>query len=291
MSDTPSTIAEILAVEPRALARLASSDYETWETLARHMYGNDACPPPLVHALLAIDDPTGWAARLFHAYMGKNPDLGLGADWDFRRWFGAGIVKTLAPDDIVSLRVRYTTATNDVEDGTAQRTAALVADIEAASESEAHRALLGRALLLLARRLGEAEDHDAAIAAARRAEDVFTKLGDTTWSAQAVRMRGAAMLRQRKIDDALGVLDTVADAPHAGFSGEGSYRGIRAVQNPDGTYRPEKVLDPIDAALDHAATIAVWATRDEPSWITALGKIADATGHAGCAARAGVRES
>jgi hypothetical protein len=278
-------IDDILRAEPDALGRLAGSHRATWQCLARHMCGSDACPPQLVHALLAIDDPRGWESRLFSAFLGLNPDEGMGAHYDFRRWFGAGIVKTLAPSDIEALRVRYTVALDDTEIGGGSRVAALVADIENASDGETHRALLGRALLLLARRLGEADDHERAIAAARRAEDVFTALGEATWSAQAVRMRGGALLRQRKIDDALAVLDTVADAPSAGFASEGSYRGIRAIQNPDGTYRDEKVLDPIDAALDHAAAIALWATKDEPHWIAALGRIADQTGHPSCAAR------
>jgi hypothetical protein len=246
------------------------------------MHGSDACPSELVHALLAIDDPAGWESRLFSAFLGLNPDDGMGAHYDFRRWFSAGIVKTLAPTDVVVLRVRYTIALDDTETGAASRAAALVADIEHASDDESYRALLGRALLLLARRLGEAEDHEGAIAAARRAEQVFT---DATWSAQAVRMRGAALLRQRKIDEALAVLDSVGDAPSSGFASEGSYRGIRAIQNPDGTYRDEKVLDPIDAALDYAAAIALWATKDEPHWIAALGRIADFTGHPVCAER------
>lgn len=279
------TIDDILRAEPRALGLLAASDRETWRCLAAHMSGSDACPPQLVHALLAIDDPPGWARRLFSAFLGLNPDEGMGAHYDLRRWLAAGILQTLQPTDIVVLRSRYTTALDDTDTGAATRSAELVADIETASDADPYRSLLGRALLLLARRLGEVDDHDAAIAAARRAELVFARLGDTTWSAQAVRMRGAALLRQRKIDEALAVLDTVADAPNSNFASEGSHRGVRAIENPDGTYRAEKVLGPIDEALEQAAAIAVWASKDEQAWRTALGKIADVTGHTGCDAR------
>lgn len=243
------------------------------------MHSSDGCPPQLVHALLAIDDPSGWERRLFHAFMGLNPDEGMGAHYDFRRWFSAGVVQALPPDDIVALRVRYTLALDDTKAGFETRAGDLVADIDKASDAEPHRSLLGRAYLVLARRLGELDDHDGAIAAARRAEDVFTTLGDAAWSAQAVRMRGAALLRLRRIDEALAVLDPVLHTPGTGFSSEGSPLGIRAIQKPDGTYRYLKVLDPIDVALDHAAAIAGWATKDEPHWIAALATIAEQTGH------------
>lgn len=276
---------DILRADPDVLARLAASDRATWQRLEAHIRDCGDCPPQLVQAMLAIDDPAGWAHRLFRAYLGLNPDEGLGADYAFRPWLSAGIAQTLAPTDIVALQVRYAALLADVERGADERTAALVGDLERASDSASHRALLGRALLLWSRRLGEADDHVRAIAAARRAEEVFTQLGDATWSAQAVRMRGAALLRLHEIDEALAVLDSVADAPSSGFASEGSHRSIGALQNPDGTYRAEKVLAPIDAALDHAAAIAVWATKDQPEWLDALGRIADQTGHAACEAR------
>jgi hypothetical protein len=273
MTDAPVTLDEILRAEPRALGHLATSDRATWQTLDRHLHGADACPPVLVHALLAIDDVAGWAGRLFPAFSGLNPDEGMGADWHFRRWLSAGIVNTLPPTDIVVLRVRYTTASNDTEPGTTSRVAALVDDIEHAGDGATHRALLGRALLLLARRLGEDDEHDAAIAAATRAEQIFTQLGDAMWSAQAVRIHAGALLRKREIDAALALLDTVLDSPCTHFASEGAHRGGRAIQNPDGTYRPEKILAPLDAALDEAAKIAAWAGRDEPQWIAARAKI------------------
>ncbi len=278
-------IEAILRADPEALRRLAASHRESWQCLAPHMASGGACPPGLVHAMLAIDDPRGWEQRLFSAFMGLNPDEGMAAHYDFRRWFGAGIISASSPSDIVSLRVRLTALLAEVDAGAARRTAVLVADLRAAGDAEAYRELEGRALLLLARRLGEADDHEGAIAAAGRAQALFTALGDATWSAQAVRMHGAALLRMRRIDDALAVLDSVAHAPSAGFASEGALRGVGAIQNPDGTYRAEKQLDATDAALEHAAAIAVWATADDPNWIAALARIADVTGHPECAAR------
>lgn len=169
-------IEAILRAAPETLQRLAASHRESWQCLAQQLAGSDACPAALVHAMLAIDDPPGWEQRLFSAFMGLNPDEGMAAHYDFRRWFGAGIVSASSPTDITSLRTRLTVLLAEVDTAAASRTASLVADLHAAGDAGAYRSLEGRALLLLARRLGEADDHEGAIAAAGRAEAVFVKV-------------------------------------------------------------------------------------------------------------------
>lgn len=280
-----SAVDDILRADPRTVALLAASDRATWQRLVEHIDRSGACPPGLVRALLAIDEPEGWPARIFRAFTGRNPDEGMGADWHFRRWFADGVVRHLPPEDPRALRTRHATLADHVETDATRRVRELVTDVERAGDSQPHRAVLGRTLLLLARRLGEDGDHDAAVAAAQRAEAVFAGLADATWRAQAVRMRGAALLRLRRIDEALAALDSVADAPSTSFSSEGSYRSGRAVLGSDGSYHAERVLDATDAVLDEAAKIAVWAQSDRPEWIRALGAIGERLGHRGCIAR------
>ena len=266
-----SAVDDILRAEPRAVGHLAASDRETWKCLVGHIDRSEACPPVLVRALLAIDDLEGWRRRIFSAFRGLNPDDGLGADDGFRRWFAAGIVRHLPRTDPAALGLSYRTALDHVEADAAKRAADLAVEIEEAGDSAQHRSLLGRALLLLARRLGEDGDHEGASAAARRADAIFAKLGDADWQAQAMRVRAGALLRLRKLDEALALVDTLFRDPPAGFPLEG------------GVYRLATSSDPV--ALAEAATIVLSATKDNPAWIRALGSIAESTGHRGCAER------
>lgn len=227
----------------------------------------------LVRVLLAIDDLEGWRRRLFTAFQRLNPDDGLSADDGFRRWFASGIVRHLPQTDPAALALSYRDALDYADSGAAKRAVDLAVEFEQAGDSAQHRSLLGRALLLLARRLGEEGDHENASGAAQRADDIFAKLGDSDWQAQAMRVRAGALLRLRKIDEALALFDTLFRNPSAGFPLDG------------GVHRPVTSSDPIAAVLSEAAAIALSATKDKPEWIRALGLIAERTGHRGCAER------
>lgn len=270
--DTP--LADILRGEARAVARLAESHRKTWQTLVPHMDG--ACPPELVRPLAAIDDTEGWLRRVFGAFQGLNPDDGAQAWYGFQKWFPAGILQHLPSTHPAVLTLAYKGALDDVDVGATLGAASLVNTIEEAGDSEAHRSLLGRALLLLARRSDEDGDLNGALDAAQRAEDIFAKLTGSTWSAWhalAIRVRVGALLRLRKIDDALALLDPVlAQVPPYSMR-EGKSRP------------PPTSADRIEGVLINAANVALTTTGKDVAWITALGAIGEALGHRVCGER------
>lgn len=262
---------DFVRAEAGAVARLAASDAATWESLFSLIFASKACPPALVRALLAIDDPEGWMKRTTREYSSSSPYDRMDAEFGFRDWFCEGIVQHLPPTDPAVLRVRYRRERESTEPGAARRARALVLAIEAAGDSQ--RSLLGRALVLLARRLGEDGAEEDAIAAARRAEDIFAELGDAGWRGDARRERVGALLRLRKLDEALALFDTIDASAGRWLSDAAS----------DLSRTP---TDPVDAVLAKAAKLATWATETTPEWIDVLRSIAHATGHRGSAERA-----
>jgi hypothetical protein len=264
---TPSTTGEFLRRDPAALTRLAASDRATWQAFASELFDAGACPPDLVLQLLAVDSLPGWSARIGRAFAGRNPDDGMSADFAFRAWLSAGIERGLPPTEPPVLELRLATALDDL---TTRRAEQLVADFEQVGDSAQHRHLLGRALLLLARRAGEDRDDDRSATTAQRAEELFASLGDDLWRTQAVRARAAAMLRARRIDEALVLLDGVIDGPTTWLGG---------------MHRIIPSSNPIEAALHDAARAACTASSRTAEWVRALGAVAERTGHAGCAAR------
>lgn len=245
---------DILRGDPAAVSLLARSDRETWQRLVRIMHGHDACPPELARALLAIDDPKGWEPRLNGAFAGLNPDDGMDAHYMFSRWFAAALLRELPKSHPVALGIRLQELFDDDPTG---RVRLLAQDIQYAGDSKEHRALLGRAYVLFARRLGEDGDHERAIAVAELAEKIFAELGDEPCRAYAVRMRAAAMLRRGQIEPAIALLDDVMDVPL-----DWSLRS--------GFFRSTNTTEP---SLDEAAKVATWATKSSPEWLRALDAI------------------
>lgn len=199
-------------------------------------------------------------------------------------------------DDAVSLLLeRYRDAAADTEAGATATVRTLTRDIEVALEaqgdSEELRALAGHAQLLLALRALEDGDHESELVAAQQAEAAFEKANEEGWRRYAKRRQVAALIRLRRIDDALAVLDTAPDVP--------SEIVIEIAERI--TERDLGVsLDPVETALVSAAEGLVAAKRDRESrwfWMSApdavgaLGAIAEHTGNRACAERfeAGLR--
>lgn len=252
--DATVTADALLRAEPAAVGRLAASELVTWKRVMDIVRaGQTACPAALVQALLAFDDVEGWQRRSFAAFSGQPPDDGMEAWFGFARWLGDGILTHLPPADPTTLRTRYRRLLGDLAPGAAERVEALTRAIARAGDTEAHRALLGRALLLLAQRLGEAGDQDAAIAAATRAEDVFTKLGEGRWVDDARRQRASALLRQRRLEEAIALVEAIETSPGA-WRGEGA-----AVSN-------AVVSDSVDALYGRAAQLCSDANKQDRIW-------------------------
>lgn len=279
------SIDDLLRGEARAVTRLADADRIAWKRLAAHMREATAAPPALVLAMLAIDDREGWLRRLFKAFMGLPPDDGLEADFAFRRWFAAGLADALPATDPRALEARLDAAIRDEAADAATRTRALVRDLVGAGASPEHRALLGRALLLLARQRSDDLAHAEAIAAAGEALAVFASLGDDSGRLRAERMEAVAMLRDGQLDEALARLDRVGHRTSSSRLTEGASRYVGAMLGPDGVYRA-RTLAPLEQALYDAGTVALWAGMNEPALRAAFGVVAAQTGHAGIAARA-----
>lgn len=247
--DATVTTDALLRAEPTVIARLAASDLATWQRMMDIVRARQiACPARVVHALMAIDDVEGWQERAFKAFRGRNPDDGMEAWFDFARWLGDGILAHLRPDDPRSLRTLYKRLLVDLAPGAAERVEALTRATASAGDTAAHRVVLGRALVLLAQRLGEAGDQDAAVAVAKRAEDVFAKLGEVTWVGDARRQQAGALVRLRKLDEAIALIETIETPPGAWRDEGAAFASVVAA-------------DPVDALYVQAA----WLCRDANS--------------------------
>lgn len=184
------------------------------------MRTSSLCSPTLLRALLELDTRDGWQARLYRAFRGLNPDDGLEASALFERWFSAGLAEHLPTTDLAVLELDFQAALNDVSPAAATGVRALVTRLEQAGESAPHRELLGKALLLLARRLDEDGDHPGACDAALRAEQLFAKLHEAAWEGEAMRARALAMICLDRLDEALALLAALdAERPRDAFLG------------------------------------------------------------------------
>lgn len=239
---------------------LAASHRETWQRFVRYMAEAGECPPELLQELLAVDDLEGWQRRSFSAFIGLNPDDGMEAHYRLARFIGAGITRQFPPNHPTALLEKYKVACEDVAIDTTRRTRDLAREIERAGDSKEHRVLFGRALLLLARRLSEDGDHEAALAEAIRAEEVFTRVDAVDWTTRAMRARAGALFRLRKIDEAMAAMEAVFALPRAPFCGEGAHR----LSTP---------ADPIEAALMEAQRLAQSISRNETEYVRTLERL------------------
>ncbi|HRI69591.1 MAG TPA: hypothetical protein PK156_35410 [Polyangium sp.] len=269
---------EILGANPRAVTLIAASDRLTWQVLVPIMRGSDVCPEKLTLALLGIDDFDGWSRRIFHAFGGLNPDDGMEADWVFRRWFTAGVARHVSRRDLRGLHFRMASAMRDVDDGATKRIRELSGEIEmsihegndASDDKNVRTDLLGRAVLLLAIRVGEDGDREEQLVQTQRAEDIFAAMGASEWVGQTRRIRAGALLCSRRIDEALAVLATIWDTPRPDFMTHCSLRS--------GSWS-----DPTSDLLKKAAHAASWASRIDPQWLDAVKTMAEKLAHPGCA--------
>lgn len=247
---------------------LAASDRPTWKRLEEAIQRGEPSSPALIRGLVAAVDPQGWVGRLHKAYKGPPPVSSAWILKAFTRWLAKEIVQHLAAADLPALTARLDAVNHYEETDASIRARELVAAIEHVGNSAAHRALLGRALLVLFKHLRDDDDFTGALAAAQRGEEVFALLGNENWRVRAVRNRASALLRLRRIDEALALTDSVAEceiSPYAAYEADGGYVYLRSTRVP---------TDPIDIALRVAAGLTLWAKRDNENWINAIGALA-----------------
>jgi hypothetical protein len=134
---------------------------------------------------------------------------------------------------LAALDLAWRRAVGDVDAGAAQRATALVKTIYEAGDSQEHRALLGRALLLLARRLGEEGDMEGACGTAQRAQEVFAQLADLASRAFAMRVRAAALLFLGRHSESVALLDGLGAHATPAFAREGAFRRIQGSEDDD----------------------------------------------------------
>jgi tetratricopeptide (TPR) repeat protein len=257
---------------PDVVDALADGDAAAWVALLEHLAAHQppVAPPPVVRAWLARDpSPDAWVQRAKRAAVtAESPwfSTARGALRAFLPWWTAGVAAALPPDDPVALESRLQALGRDVEEGAAGRVAALIADLRRPPTAAR---LLPRALLLAARRAREARAWDDALAAATEARALAAEpeLVDASTRAHA-----AALLGLRRVGEALSLLDRALARRGPLFGGGGAF-----------SLTPS--ADPVEDAIDEAATVAGWADATTPEWVRALGGLSERLGSPDAAAR------
>lgn len=258
-------LTRILTGEAGAIDALASGDSASWTTLTEHLFQEapPAAPAALVEAMLAKDpDARAWIERAKDGVaQARSPwfTTVTSAMQRVRPWLSAGVLAVRPPGDPAVLWLRFEALRSTVDEDALPRARALAEDAERAGAPASLRA---HTLLLLARLADEEGQREEGLAAARRAAELDPELAPI-----AARRVGALLFRARRVEEALAVLEPVMEQRGPLFGGVGAF-----------LLRGDDDEDPLDAALDEAATIASWASRTTPEWVRALGGIAERSG-------------
>lgn len=256
----PSEVAlRFLAGDAATIEALASGDPATWQAWLEHLLLHKPAPvPSIIDRMLQREpSPATWLAIASRALFNIDSDVFMTAKTamdPFQAWLGDGVIARLGPTARASLEIRLDREMREAKGSEAAR--AIVVDLRAAQSGGEW---LGDALILLARRLAEEDAYADAIDALLEAEGIFGAASDG--AALARRLRGANLLRLKRLDDAFEILDEEM-RDKATARGGGAFRF-------SGT--PE---DSWEAALAEAAQVAAWALRITPEWVRALGGMA-----------------
>ena len=257
------TVAALLEGDREAITQLASKDVALWTALAEHVIAREEtiAPSALVHAMLAIDrDPKAWLGRAKEALaQAESPYFStlMGALRRVRPWLFDGLAAALPPDDPGSLALRFEQLLSSTAEDALAQTRAFLRDLERTGGDAKARA---DAWMLLARRAHEDGELDEALVAAREARTL-----DPTRDGEITRREGAILLSQGRVTEALERVHEVLATRGPLFGGRGSWRSRAR-------------MDPLEDALDEAATIVTWASHTTPEWVRALGGIAERSG-------------
>jgi hypothetical protein len=259
------SLAVLLAGDAREVDRLATGDVATWQALFEYLLEKrpSEAPAAFVEATLRREESFETWCRTASMAAGvcNSPWFATvaSATRPWLAWFFAGLAKIRAADDPVMLGARFARLIRDTSDDLLSQTRDLASDarrVWGTSVPFAH------VLLLLSRRASEESAHEEG-AAAREAESLFEAAGETQDAAFARRLRGAALLRLQRLEEAFEALDPVMVKRGPMFGGGGSFR-----------FGGEK-RDARSEVLEEAAAIAAWADGVTPEWVRALGGIAE----------------
>jgi hypothetical protein len=250
----------ILTGDPDAVERLYVGVPEPWNALGEHLVETQsaAAPVRLVESMFVIEpDMLAWLDAATTAWRSEQSlfDPRPSPMARFRQWLLGGIHARWGASHPAAMWLRLEDLSATADEDALERARALVEDVEHAAVPAQLRS---EALLLLARRAYERREIDEGIAAVRHAAALDPEVAN-----RAARLEGALLLSARRVDEALERLAPVMTTRGPLFRGTPRHGGMS---------------DPLDHALDEAATIAGWATTTTPEWVRALGGIAERGG-------------
>lgn len=257
-----STVLRILAGDASTIDTLAEADAATWQALLEHVVAT-AGPAPVaaIDQMLAREPrPARWlatASQVLFRIESTRFATSAGALRPFLAWFGDGILAKHGATVPVAIEVRI-----QRELGLATGVEVARSIVDDARAGQVDDRLLVDALIVLARRLDEATQHDAALDALTEAEMIAHDSNNPCSAFPIRRLRAASLLKLRRLDEAFEVLDVemaVKECDHLG----GSHVFVRRPANP------------WDAMLAEAASLALWMSDRRPEWVRALGGIAE----------------
>lgn len=257
-----SMVVRILAGDASTIDALAEADAATWQALLDHVVTTGGpAPVAAIDQMLAREPrPARWlatASQVLFRIASTRFATSEGAMRPFRAWFGDAILAKHGATAPVAIEVRI-----QRELGQATGVEAARAIVDDARAGQVEDRLLVDALIVLARRLDEATQHDAALDALTEAE-MIAHGSDAPGSAFPIRrLRAASLLKLRRLDEAFEVLDiemAVKERDHLG----GSHVFVGRPANP------------WDAMLAEAADLALRMSDTQPEWVRALGGIAE----------------
>jgi len=192
------------------VVRLGDGEVPLWQALFEHLVVNrpEAASAPFMEAALRREETFAmWqrtadrAASACESYYFATVSSAL-RPW--RPWFFEGLARVRPADHPLVLDARFEVLRATVPDDGGASARSLAADVRRAC-GEGPK--LGHVLLLVHRRVGEAGDHEGALAAATEAERLFAQAGEAADAAWARRLCGCTLLRLARIDEAFALLD------------------------------------------------------------------------------------
>lgn len=264
--ETGPTVAldDVLEGRGDAVDALARSDGDAWTALLEHVARNpgEDAPPPLIAAMLAREPSfDAWVRRARSAAALIDSPLfttSAAALRPFMPWLREGFARGAPSGSAAALAARLSALGAQVGPDALDRVRGLVGEV---AELTGQEALHGRALLLLARCSLEAGRLDDASDAAALAERLLVDSGSAIDVSRARRLRGAALLRAQRFEEAFAILSPAMSRATL----HGTPLALTAAT----------LADPLELALWSLAESALFSSTSSPGWLVWLGAVAE----------------